>query len=378
MRRLSIVHTESSCGWGGQELRVIIESRGLMGRGHGVRIAAPAQSRIFEEAGRRGVPVSALPIARKSLPALLAMRRFLSRSDADIVNTHSSTDSWLASVACRHLGVKRRIVRTRHISAPIPDNAATRWLYHSGTDHIVTTGEALRRQVMRETGLAADRVTSIPTGVDLQQFSPGDGQAARRALGLPAGAFVVGIVATLRSWKGHRFLVEAIAGIADAGVLLAIVGDGPGRDNLRRQVESLGIAARVFMPGQQADVVPWLRAMDVFTLPSYANEGVPQAIVQAMACGLPVVSTAAGAIGEVVVPGVTGLAVAPQDAVSLRNAIVQLRADRALRERLSRAGLEQVRARHGLEPMLDRMETLFHTLQQRSAGVAAVRETGRE
>lgn len=351
---------------------MIIESEGLLGRGHDVRIVAPLQSRIFAEAGQRGVPVAALPIARKSLSALFALRRFLVGSDADVVNTHSSTDSWLAAIACRHLGVKRTIVRTRHISAPIPDNAATRWLYRSATNHVVTTGEVLRQQVIRETGLAPDRVTSIPTGVDLGLFTPGDRMEARLSLGLPAGVFLVGIVATLRSWKGHRFLVDAIAGIGDPGVRLAIVGDGPGRDNLRQQVDALGMGARVLMPGQQHDVVPWLRAMDVFALPSYANEGVPQAIIQAMACGLPVVSTSAGAIGEVVVPGVTGLMVAPQDAASLRNAIEQLRADDNLRRRLSDAGLRHVRAHHGLEPMLDHMEALFLGLQQRSEGGATL------
>src|SRR6185369_16226472 len=168
------------------------------------------------------------------------------------------------------------------------------------TARVVTTGEALREQVMRETGLEPQRVLSVPTGVDLQRFSPGDQAAARAWLQLPANAPLVGIVATLRSWKGHRFLVEAMAGAGMEGAQLVIVGDGPGRDNLRAQIDALGLSARVRMAGNQADVVPWLRALDAFALPSYANEGVPQALMQAMAVGIPVVTTPVGAIGELV------------------------------------------------------------------------------
>ena len=359
MRRLSIIHTESSCGWGGQELRIIAEARGMGARGHDVCIAAAPGSRILAEASRRGIAVAPLPIARKGARGLVALRRFLARSRADIVNSHSSTDSWLAALALASMAAAPPLVRTRHISAPIPGNARTRWLYTRATAHVVTTGERLREQVMRETGLAADRVSSVPTGIDLERFSPGGAPAARERCGLPRGAFVIGIVATLRSWKGHRFLVDALAAIRDPGVMLVIVGDGPGAQNLRAQVAALGLQNRVRMPGNQEDVVPWLRALDVFALPSYANEGVPQAIMQAMACRIPVVSTPVGAIGEIVREGETGLLVAPQDAAALCAALLRLRDDAALRERLAGRAHEFAHARFSELNMLERMERIF-------------------
>jgi glycosyltransferase involved in cell wall biosynthesis len=176
-------------------------------------------------------------------------------------------------------------------------------------------------------------------------------------VGLPRDAFVVGIVATLRSWKGHRFLVEAVARLE--GVHLAIVGDGPGRDNVSAQIRALGIEQRVTAAGQRADVVPWMQSLDVFALPSYANEGVPQAIMQAMACGVPVVTTGVGAIGEIVKDGDTGLVVPPQDVEALAAAIDRLRSDAALRQRLADAGLAQARQRFSMDRMLDGMESVF-------------------
>jgi len=356
---MKILHTEPSCGWGGQELRVLEEAAGMQARGHQVMIAAPAESRIYAEARKRGAPAVAPPIARKNLGALRALRRLLAGERPDILNTHSSTDTWLAALASVGLAQAPPLVRTRHISASIPRNAASRWLYRRATARVVTTGEALREQVMRETGLAPGRVLSVPTGVDLQRFSPGDQAAARNTLQLPAGVPLIGIVATLRSWKGHRFLVEAMAGAGMDGAHLVIVGDGPGRDNLRAQIDALGLPGRVRMAGNHADVVPWLRALDVFALPSYANEGVPQALMQAMAVGIPVVTTNVGAIGELVKSGETGLMVPPRDADALRTALLGLLHDPALRAGLSAAALAHVRAHFSRERMLDGMERVF-------------------
>lgn len=359
MTRFEILHTESSCGWGGQELRIIDESEGFLDRGHGVTIAASPESRIFVEASKRSVPVVALPIARRSISGLHAIHAYLASRPVDIVNTHSSTDSWLVALSTRLLRAPPKLVRTRHVSATIPGNWPSQWLYRSAVSHVVTTGAALRSQVIRETGLAEARVTSVPSGIDLERFFPGDRAAARALLGVSPDVFLIGIVATLRSWKGHRYLVEAFAALRDARLRLAIVGDGPGAENLRLQIAELGISDRVLMPGNQADVVPWLRSMDIFVLPSYANEGVPQSIMQAQACGIPVISTAVGSIGEIVAHNETGLLVTPRDGDSLRAAITQLKEDAELRARLSGAALDQARARYSAANMIDRMHEVF-------------------
>ncbi|MBI3370409.1 MAG: glycosyltransferase family 4 protein [Betaproteobacteria bacterium] len=356
---MSIVHTESSCGWGWQEIRVLEESAGLAARGHSVQLLCAPEARIREEARKRGISVTQLPISRKSLRGLFALTGWLKRHRPDVINTHSSTDSWLASLAVRASGQAVPIVRTRHISAPLSTSAFTRWLYAHAASRVVTTGEALRAEVIAATGASPRRVESVPTGVDLSRFLPGDRVAARAGLDLPAAAFLVGIVATLRSWKGHAYLVEALAQLADPDIRLVIVGDGPGWGPLHEQIARLGIAESVVFAGNQADPVPWFQSLDLFTLPSYANEGVPQAVQQAMACGLPVVTTPVGAITEIVADGKTGLFVAPRDAKALSATIARLKPDRALRERLGHAAREHALAHFSRETMLDRMEAVF-------------------
>jgi glycosyltransferase involved in cell wall biosynthesis len=358
-----ILHTESSLGWGGQEIRILTEAAGMRRRGHDVRVAAPRHARIFDEAERFNVPVIPLPIGRKTPVGLVALRRALAEERIDVVNSHSSTDSWLAALACRTpwLGKRRppALVRTRHISAPVTSGAATRWLYASATAEIVTTGEAIRQQLINAAGVSPARVTSIPTGIDLKHFAPGDKAAARRALQLPGDVPLIGIVATLRSWKGHRYLIEAMTLLVHRDARLVIAGDGPQKAALESQLRELGLRERVQLVGNQHDVAPWLRALDVFALPSYANEGVPQALLQAMAVGVPCVTTGAGAIGEIAIHDTTALVVAKQNAVALAAGIDRLLADKALAARLAWSARERTQAKFGIDTMLDAMGAVF-------------------
>jgi glycosyltransferase involved in cell wall biosynthesis len=358
---MRIVHSESSCGWGGQEIRVLEEAAGMLARGHDVTLVCPHEARIFDEAGRRGVPAVALPIARKGWSGARALRAWLARNRCDVLNSHSSTDSWLAALALLGMRPQPALVRTRHISAAIPNNLATRWLYKTATRRIVTTGERLREQLIRDNGFRPEAVVSVPTGIDLTRYAPGDRAQAKAGLGLDPAHPCIGIVATLRSWKGHRFLVDAFAGLKRQDARLLMVGDGPGRENLRAQVARLGLQERVLMPGNQAEVTPWLQALDVFVLPSYANEGVPQALMQAMAVGVPVISTPVGSIEELVRDDDTGLMVPPQDIAALRVAIERLLADPALGTRLAARASAWVRARYSRARMLDDMEAVFRS-----------------
>lgn len=362
MRPLSIVHTEASAGWGGQEIRILTEALGMRERGHDVSLVTARETPIAAAAERAGLPVTALPIRKKAPADLWAMRRWLGgqRTQVDVVNTHSSTDSWLAAIACASMRDPPPIVRTRHVSTAINPGAATRWLYASATAHVVTTGEALRGQLVDGLHIPSDRVTSVPTGIDLTRFMPGNANAARLRIGLqPQRA--LGCIATLRNWKGHDYLFEAIALDRRGwqGWAVIIVGDGPHRPKLEAHLAALGLGDLVRFVGQQDDVVPWLQAMDLVALPSYGEEGVPQAIMQAMACGVPVVSTPVGAIPEAVEHELTGLLVAPRSAEALARGLARLRDDEALRARFGAQARARALRDFGMSQMLDRMEAIF-------------------
>lgn len=358
--RLNILHTESSRGWGGQEIRILTEAAGMIARGHRVELACPPEAKIFTEAPRFGVPAHPLPMARKNLGGVLALRRLIKTLGPDVVNTHSSTDSWLVALAGVTLADAPSAVRTRHISSPIPDNPATRWLYRHAPRHVVTTGEALRATLIEQLGLAPDRVTSVPTGIDTTRFQPGDKAATRAELGLDPNLKYVGIVATLRSWKGHSFLIDAFAKLDAPGWQLLIVGGGPQMDNLSAQIQALDAGGRIKLMGEQRNAERWMQALDLFCLPSYANEGVPQAIMQAMLTGLPIITTPVGAILEAVTDGETALVIQPRNAEAIAQALHTLMLDESLRAALARQARQVALARFSLDTMLDRMEQVFH------------------
>jgi len=150
-----------------------------------------------------------------------------------------------------------------------------------------------------------------------------------------------------------------LAGMTRADVHLAIVGDGPQRAALEARSRELGLESRVTFAGNREDVTPWLRAFDLFCLPSYANEGVPQALMQAMACGLAVVSTPVGSIDEIVTDGETGVLVPPEDSTRLAGAIGRLLADEPARRALGARAAARARERFGEALMVDRMLAVF-------------------
>jgi glycosyltransferase involved in cell wall biosynthesis len=360
---LAIAHTEASMGWGGQEIRTLTEAAGLIGRGHRVVLYAAPGSRIVAEAPRFGVPAVALPIGRKRLRGVRSIARVLADAPVDVVNAHSSTDAWLAALSCAWLARTRRtapvLVRTRHVSIRVPRDPATRWLYRTATARVVTTGEALRAQLIRDNGLDAARVESVPTGIDAAMFAPLSQRAARDALQRPPGVPLIGIVATLRSWKGHRFLVDALPRLRRRDARLIIVGDGPQRVAIEAQVARAKLGDRVTFAGQQAEVARWLAALDVFALPSYANEGVPQALLQAMFAGIPCVTTDAGGIPEIARDRETACVVRREDAAALAAAIDDVLDDREGSAAMAQRARAVVVPRFGLDTMLDRMEAVF-------------------
>lgn len=366
---LSILHTESSTGWGGQEIRILTEIRGMLERGHKVTLLTPASADIFPAAQKLGIAVHGIPMVKKRLPALWALRRWLAQHgrEFDVINTHSSTDSWLTALACQTLAGMPPLVRTRHVSTNVNQRPMTRWLYQSATQHIATTGEALRQQLHRDNGYDLARMTSVRTGIDLTRYQPLPQSASRAALGV-ADRPTLGILATLRDWKGHDDLLDAWARLRGefAAWQLLIIGDGPRRGHLEQRVREMGLADSVRFVGNQDNVPLWLNSLDLFTLPSYGDEGVPQGIMQAMACGKAVVSTPVGAIGEAVQRDVTGLMVEPRNVAALGDALGRLMRDDTERQRFAEASLAYARANFGIDIMLDRMEAIFRQVAHKA------------
>jgi glycosyltransferase involved in cell wall biosynthesis len=362
----SILHTEASLGWGGQERRILVEALAMRERGHRLAFACDHRSELSRRVTQHGFPLTPLTFggAGNNFAAWIRLRRLLEESKPDILNTHSSLDSWLGSLAWQSLRARPMLVRTRHLSTRVKINWPTRWLYRNPAA-IITTGEVTKGLLMERLGVPARRIFSIPTGVELTEFVPQEKNPELLALiKIPPEAFIVGSVAVLRSWKGHLYLLEAFQKLIAAGVraYLLLVGEGPYRVVIEEKITQLGLEPWVRLAGFKDQVAPWFALMNVVVLASYANEGVPQALLQALALAKPVVGTRVGGIPEVVLDAETGLLVPPRDHQALAAALDRLRTDPDLCRRLGRRGREVVVERFSLEQMAAEIEAVYEVL----------------
>jgi len=360
---MNILMTESSASIGGQELAVVLYAGGLRARGHELRLIVEPGSPIHKMAVRQNIPVVEIPMRRVNYSAVMAIRGLLRQHRPDIIHVNSSRDSWMASVAARLVRPRPKVVRSRHISVPLNRNFFTRLLYRRLCDFVIVTGgELTRRALIERDGLNPHRVDAFPIGIDVTRFRPGmPTRDLKQEFGIPGDHRLVGIVSYLRAYKGHRYFVEAAGQVLSRvkNVTFVIVGEGPEEHNLRTQIAELGLTDRVLLLGFREDQMDALRSLDVFVLPSVEADTIPQALMQALAVGLPVISTSFGSIPDVVKHGETGLLAVPRDSTSLAEQIFAMLQDDALRKQLGINGRRLIESHYSLERMLERLEVVY-------------------
>lgn len=234
---------------------------------------------------------------------------------------------------------------------------------------LVAVSDDVARAVREAIGPSPARVVTIPNGVDTARYGAPDGSVTRRELGLPDDGMVLACVAKFHEQKGHRVLVQAVADLppTEVRVHLMLLGDGPLRGEIEAMVHAAGMADRVHFLGTRQDIPSVLRLADGLVLPSLW-EGLPMALLEAMASGLPVIATSVSGTRQVVTNDETGLLVEAGDSRGLGAAIGRLTADPALRQRLGDAGRSVVQSSFSVEAQARRHLDLYRSLLQPRSG----------
>lgn len=371
--KLTILHTESSTGWAGQEMRIILEAREMKKLGHHIIIAAQPDSGIIPAIEREGFDKEILSMKKKDfIISIIQFVKIISKHNVDIVNTHSSWDSWIASIAARISSRKPIIIRTRHLSTPVSKGLFSRIVYQYLPHLVITTGNSIRESLININRFHHDKIVSIPTGVDLDVFCPRPvNNKLCSKLGISKEEKAIGTIAALRSWKGHDYLLEAAKMISSQFSVLSsqlkfvIAGDGPRYNHLVEKAKSMGITNHVLFLGYRDDIPDILSMLDVVVLPSYANEGVPQSILQAMAMGKPVVASSAGSIPEVVHNKETGILVEPKNANALAEGILFILDNHDFARRVAANARKLIETKYSLRHMVDEIEEVYNDLMQK-------------
>jgi len=296
-KAIRVLHTEWSDGWGGQEIRIINEMIVVREQNIEVFLACRNHAIIKQKALENNIKVFTLPFrGNTDLQTLFGLKKIIEENSIDIVNTHSGKDTWVGGLAAKLSGVK--FIRTRHLSNSIRSSRAN--FINELADYIITTGESVRNDMIKNNRIKPEIIQSIPTGIDSEIFNPEkyERKKCREQFNIEDNEIAIGIVAVLRRFKRHDLFLKMARTLIDKysskNFTFLIAGDGPRKKKILDLMNELDIVANVKLLGYVDQVPELLSAMDIFVLSSDSNEGVPQSVIQALSMNISVVATNSG------------------------------------------------------------------------------------
>jgi L-malate glycosyltransferase len=365
-RRPTVCQVLHTLQVGGAEVLAAEMARHLQDRFRFVFACLDEVGTLGEELRAEGFPVWVLG-RRPGLDWRCArgLADIVRREGVDLLHAHQYTPFFYASVA---RGLRRRtpVLFTEH-GRHFPDyprrkRMLANRLLLARRDRVVGVGHAVRQALIANEGLPPERVAVIYNGIELTPFGRGisQRQAVRSELGIGPDDFAIIQVARLDYLKDHATALRTLERVAgqrpDARLL--VVGDGPERAAIETQVRERGLGDRVRLLGLRQDIPRLLQAADVFLLTSI-SEGIPLTLIEAMAAGLPVVSTRVGGVGEVVEDGLTGLLAPSGDDGELADHLLRLAAAPAVGRRMGQHGGARARALFARRYMHDGYAKLY-------------------
>ena len=367
MPPVTILTVCTSRAWGGMEMSLVQTSVRLRARGHAVVPLCGPDSPIEQHLRAEGFTPEVFDLWGKVHPRQSwRLSRLIGRRRIDLVHCDWSRDLFTlvpALTAHRHVP----LVLHKHVGVL----AAKRLWVHYGlyrrVDRVIAISDVIHRNFTAMHPIDPAKVVTIHNGIDPGRFRPDAGIRARvRAeLGFTEDQLVVGIVGRVTPSKGHREYLEMAARLAGdfPQARFLIVGEATrGEEDEGRAIldgsDAGSLRGRVIVTGFRRDVPDLLTGMDVFAFPSH-NEAFGLALIEAMATGLPTVSSNCDGVLDIVVDGETGLMVPPRDGAKLAAAAAVLLADAPLRERLGRAGRARVLERFTEDRMATAIDRLY-------------------
>lgn len=299
---------------------------------------------------------------------ILKLRRLFRQARVAVVQTHHLASLVYAGPAARLAGARLVHVEHEHFTFTHPRSRRLLKALAPICHRLVVVGHEIKDFLVREVGLRPASITVIPNGVDLDMYKPASHPSCEK-LGYDADDRLIGHVARLEPVKGQSVLLHALRAVLERhpSARLIIVGDGSAKSDLTELAATLGIAKRVDFLGLRGDVADLLPHVELFALSSL-NEGLPLSILEAMACGQPVVAPAIGEIPRVVQDGITGLTVPPGDPQALAASITTLLDHPDQTRAMGNAARRLMEEQFNLDQTVRRYESIYAALLPKFAG----------
>jgi glycosyltransferase involved in cell wall biosynthesis len=367
---MNVLLTNATDIFAGGEDYVLILGRYLALRGHKVWVSARPGHLLLRKCAEASLPV--VPIEYGDMSRVFGISRILRRAMRDrsitIIHSNANYDRTCAAIAAAF--TPARHVAGIHSTHSIRHNITHALRNRYGISHFITDAEAGREVLLREDGIPPGKVTTVPIGIESDPVDVRAGFRARirGAMGIDERTVVIGNVARLVPFKGHRFLLDAAALLAreNGGFLFLIAGDGELEGDLKAQAASLGLGDRVRFLGFRDDLREIYPAFDIYCHSSLelASEMFPIAILRALACALPVVSTNVGGIAAMIDEGVSGYLTPAENPPALSRALLGLINDAPKRSQLGSASFALFERTYQAAAMAGNVERVYRHVME--------------
>ena len=354
------LHIDTQRAWRGGQRQVLLTVLGLRERGHRAVLVAHPDGELARRAAEGHDLLKLAPRTEVDLHSGWRLSRIIGELKPDVVHAHDPHAIAAASLALAFNTslAGPALIASRRVAFHLKPNAFSRWKYRQ-VDCFVAASDSIHQTLLND-GVEASKVVTVYEGIDVHRIQAEPPAHVHAEFWLPTHAPIVGAAGALAAEKGQRHLIDAaslvVREVPDARFV--ILGEGDLRPSLERQIRELHLDKHVLLPGFRPDVLAFLRAFDLFVMPSIA-EGLGTSLLDAMAASKATVATTTGGIPEVVVDGQTGILVPPRDHHALAQAISRLLKDGDLRDQMGRAGLARVQKLFTAERMVDQTLAVY-------------------
>lgn len=370
---MKILHLISTTGFYGAEKVVINLAKGLQTSGHNVVVGTLLDEKrsdriLTKHARESGIQIIEIPCNgkydRRTIPFI---NKYMPEEQFDIVHSHGYKANFYAGFSHLPAGCKR-VATCHNWLGKSPKMLFYRWLDKKVLerfDAIIAVSELIRREI-EKAGISSGKINKIYNGIIIGEYSQNEGKAdsVRKEFNISAADKVIGCVGRLSPEKGHQSLIKAIAGIKGElpNIKALIVGDGPLLGQLSNLAHKLNVFNQVIFTGVRQDIPDILAAIDIFVLPS-SIEGLPLALLEAMAAKKPVIATRVGEVPQVIEHEVSGFLIQPNHHEELTEMIKYALNNQEKARQVAEKGFAELQARFSMQKMVESYSHLYLKLK---------------
>ncbi len=325
----------------------------------------------IEGTGIEFIPLNKLRYNRFSPGIVLELYRLMKKKQIHVVRTHRYRSNLYGRLAAFLAGVPVIIasVHDNYRTDKRPMRRIMNRILSKITDKIVAVSEDVKEDIIRYDRIDPSKIEVIPNGIDVERFNPEKNTTdIRKEFSLEEDDIVIGFIGRIVPAKGLEYLLDALPYLKGEfkSIKLLIVGEGSLVEELKERAKKNNIFDNILFTGKRRDIPEILASINIFVMPSIA-EGLPNALLEAMAMGKPIVTTEVGGIPEIVKNGFNGLLVPPRDTVSLSKAIKELISNDRLAAKLGQAARDLVHDNLSIKAIAQKWQSLYLSILKEKA-----------